>query len=91
MRENVIENYLVAQVKLLKGEIRKVKWIARHGAPDRLVWVPGWKFPKMPELKAPGKPLEDHQKREHKRLRKMGIYCCKLDSFADVDQFLKTK
>jgi hypothetical protein len=91
MREVLIEKYLVSEVKKLLGENRKIQWIARRGAPDRLVWIPGWKYPKMPELKAPGKPLKEHQKREHKRLRKMGIYCCKLDSYEDVDKFLKTK
>lgn len=88
MRESKIENYLVQRVAELNGEIRKVQWINRRGAPDRLAWIPSWPFPKMPEMKAPGKPLEDHQKREHKRLKKMGIKCCKLDSFADVDKFL---
>lgn len=89
MRESQIEKYLVDRVIELKGEIRKVKWINRRGAPDRLAWIPGWKFPKMPELKAPGKPLEEHQKREHKRLKKMGVKCVKLDSYEDVDRFLK--
>lgn len=88
MRESVIEKYLTDRVIELKGEHRKVQWIARRGAPDRLTWIPNWPFPKMPELKAPGEPLEPHQKREHKRLKKMGIKCCKLDSFADVDRFL---
>lgn len=91
MREKTIELYLVQEVKKLSGEIRKVKWIARRGAPDRMVWIPNWYFPKMAELKASGKPLEDHQKREHKRLKRMGIQCFKLDSFADVDKFLRTK
>lgn len=91
MRESPIESYLVQEVKKLRGEIRKVQWVAHHGAPDRLVWIPGWAFPKMPELKAPLKPLQDHQRREHNRLKKMGIVCCKLDSFEDVDRFLRTK
>lgn len=89
MRESVIEKYLVDKVTALKGEIRKVKWIGRRGAPDRLAWIPGWVFPKMPELKAPGKLLQPHQKREHKRLKKMGVVCAKLDSFEDVDRFLR--
>lgn len=88
MRESQIEKYLVSEVKKLFGEIRKVKWIGRRYAPDRLVWIPGWTFPKMPELKAPGESLKEGQKREHKRLKKMGIKCCKLDSFMDVDRFL---
>ncbi len=89
MRESEIENYLVDRVEQLRGEIRKVKWIGRRGAPDRLVWIPAWTAPKMPELKRPGKDLEEHQKREHKRLKRMGIACCKLDSIEAVDRFLR--
>ena len=89
MRETRIENYLRKRVKELEGETRKLKWINRIGAPDRLVWLPGWRYPKMPEMKRPGKDLEPHQRREHKRLKKMGVECCKLDSFEDVDEFLK--
>ena len=91
MRESPIEHYLVQEVKKLRGETRKVQWINHRGAPDRLVWIPGWRFPKMPEMKASGRPLEDRQVREHKRLKKMGVKCCKLDSFEDVDMFLRTR
>lgn len=91
MREKKIEDYLVAETKKLLGEIRKIQWIARRGAPDRFVWIPKWLFPKMAEIKVPGKKLEEHQKREHKRLKKMGVQCFKLDTFNDVDRFLKTK
>jgi len=37
MRESDIEAHLVKRVKELGGEVRKVKWIGRNGAPDRLV------------------------------------------------------
>ena len=40
MRESVIEKYLVQRVKALGGEVRKVNWIGRRGAPDRLVMLP---------------------------------------------------
>jgi len=40
MRESVIEKYLVEQVKAIGGEVRKVKWIGRRGAPDRLAMLP---------------------------------------------------
>jgi len=40
MRESTIELYLVEQVKALGGEVRKVKWIGRNGAPDRIVMLP---------------------------------------------------
>lgn len=41
MREAQIEQHLVQRVKALGGEVRKVKWIGRGGAPDRLVMLPG--------------------------------------------------
>jgi len=40
MRERDIEAHLVKRVKELGGEVRKVQWIGRRGAPDRLVMLP---------------------------------------------------
>ena len=40
MKESSIESYLVQRVKALGGEVRKVQWIGRKGAPDRLVMLP---------------------------------------------------
>lgn len=50
MRERDIEKHLVQRVKEMGGEVRKVKWIGRRGAPDRLVMLPAryssfWKNP----------------------------------------------
>ena len=39
-KEAKIEKYLCDRVKMLGGEVRKVKWIGRRGAPDRLVMLP---------------------------------------------------
>jgi hypothetical protein len=39
-RESEVEKYLVARAKALGGEVRKVKWLGRVGAPDRLVMLP---------------------------------------------------
>lgn len=89
MRESQIESYLKEQVKKRRGETRKIKWINHRGAPDRLVWIPLWRYPRMAELKRPGKDLEDHQKREHKRLKRMGIQCVKLNTLSDVERFLR--
>ncbi len=65
LKESDIEQYLVDRVKSLGGEVRKVKWIGRHSAPDRLVMLPfkrpdgtyfGWAAPTMwVEVKTPGK------------------------------------
>jgi len=42
--EAKIEKYLCDRVKMLGGEVRKVKWIGRRGAPDRLVMLPAIKL-----------------------------------------------
>jgi hypothetical protein len=39
MRERDIEAHLVKRVKAMGGEVRKVQWIGRRGAPDRLVMI----------------------------------------------------
>lgn len=68
-RESQVETYLTRRVKELGGEVRKVKWIGRNGAPDRIVMLPySWtstpdaqdwiirgERPIWIELKAPGK------------------------------------
>lgn len=97
MRERDIERYLVKRVKELGGEVRKVQWIGRRGAPDRLVMLPTrintiglrvlaetiWV-----ELKAPGKKPELHQIREHFRMRALGQNVCVVDSIERVDKVL---
>lgn len=40
IKERDIERHLVNRVKALGGEVRKVQWIGRCGAPDRLVMLP---------------------------------------------------
>ena len=40
MKERDIERALVRHVKELGGEVRKVAWVGRQGAPDRLVMLP---------------------------------------------------
>lgn len=85
MRESTIENYLVERVKALGGEVRKVKWIGRHGAPDRVAMLPGLLM--WIELKAPGEKAKPHQVREHQRMRAMGQMVAVIDSMELVDEF----
>lgn len=85
-RESDIESYLVERVRDMQGEVRKVKWLGRHGAPDRIVMVPGRTI--WVELKAPGEKAKPHQVREHDRMRRMGQYVVVVDSFAGVDEVL---
>lgn len=86
MLERFIEAYLVKRVNELGGEVRKVQWVARRGAPDRIVMLPNlcvWV-----ELKAPDKVAEPHQAREHERMRKFGLRVEVIDSVEDVDGLL---
>jgi hypothetical protein len=89
MRENQIEKHLVARVKALGGEVRKVKWIGRRGAPDRLVLLPlnrpVGQHP-LVELKRPGLDAEDYQAREHERLRAAGFVVLVLDTVEKIDE-----
>lgn len=96
MRESYIEQYLVDQVKALGGEVRKVKWIGRRGAPDRVVMLPGCvrfggddsRQPVWVELKAPGEKAKPHQVREHNRMRDMGQQVVVIDSIEGVNALL---
>lgn len=88
MREKFIEAYLVKRVKELGGEIRKVEWVSRRGAPDRLVMLSG-KTPFWVELKATGEKPEPHQLREHNRLKEYGCVVHVIDSFEGVDEVVK--
>lgn len=104
MRESDIEKHLVNRVVELGGEVRKVKWIGRRGAPDRLVMLPSTiklaptLFPKAygtggrtiwVELKAPGEKPEPHQLREHERMRRMGQRVEVIDSIEGVEALLR--
>jgi hypothetical protein len=96
MRERDIEKHLVQRVKALGGEVRKVAWIGRRGAPDRLVMLPlrpVWgdvieASGTWVELKAPGVEPEAYQLREHKRMRAMGQRVAVIDSIAAVEELL---
>lgn len=97
IRERDIERHLVRRVKELGGEVRKVKWIGRTGAPDRLVMLRHptsefWRAHVLTtvwvELKAPGKKPEPHQAREHARMRRMGQRVVVIDSIEGVEELL---
>lgn len=87
MRESQIEKCLVQKVKALGGEVRKVKWIGRNGAPDRLVMIKGNSF--LAELKAPGEKPTPAQAREHQRMQNMGQRIEVIDSIERIQELLK--
>lgn len=88
MRESDIETYLVEQVWKAGGEVRKVKWIGRRGAPDRVVMQLRRRNTVWVELKAPGEKAKPHQHREHERMRAMGQDVVVIDSFEGVDRLI---
>ncbi len=92
-RESDVEAHLVKRVKELGGECRKVTWIGRNGAPDRLVMLPGvtvWVELKAEGLAAlfPHTPHERQQHREHERMRAMGQRVVVIDNYAGVEELL---
>jgi hypothetical protein len=88
MREREVEAYLVRRVKAAGGDTRKLKWIGRVGAPDRLVLFPTYHF--LVELKKPkGGLLEAHQVREHARLRAAGLDVTTAYTKEEVDNVLR--
>ena len=99
LRESDIEKRLVQRVKEVGGECRKVKWIGRPGAPDRIVMLPGVRSQVFSEyrpdriiwveLKAPGVKPEPHQLREHERMRKKGQRVEVVDSYEKIEEILK--
>ena len=105
MKERDIEKYLARRVKELGGEVRKVKWIGRRGAPDRVVMLPHrprineWPWPdstiwvelKNPETiqTFPKDFRERAQHREHARMRKAGQRVEVVGTIEGVDEVLR--
>lgn len=86
MLERDVVRELRKAVKAAGGEMRKVKWEGRRGAPDLLLLLPGTLGHLMVETKRPGMPLEDYQAREHDRLRAAGIVVLKIDTPAQIEE-----
>lgn len=90
-RESSVEDYLCDRVKELGGEVRKVSWIGRKSAPDRLLLLNG-QHP-LVEVKRPphnGKREEPRpdQLREHVKLRAAGFEVHVVDTKEGVDILL---
>jgi hypothetical protein len=87
MREIEVEDYLIEQAKAIGGEVRKLRWIGRNGAPDRVIMFEGKTI--WVELKRPGtKRANPHQIREHERMRRAGQTVVVIDSFEGVDKLI---
>lgn len=103
MLERDIEKHLVEYVKDLGGEVRKVAWVGRVGAPDRLAMIPItsrvgrysscrtiWVELKNPDtIKTfPANAHERAQAREHARMRKMGQVVVVVGTVEQIEELL---
>ena len=97
--EGKVEDYFVEQCEANGALVRKLAYIGRRGAPDRMVvWPPEDRnsynpdlfttFVDFVELKAERKKPNDHQEREHKRLRDLGCNVFVIDSKEAVDNYI---
>lgn len=85
-RENIVENYLCAEVKLRKGLDIKLRFL--RGWPDRIVLLPGGIF-FFVELKRPvGGKFEPLQERIHAKLRRRGFTVHVCNTKDQIDQLL---
>lgn len=87
MNEKQIEKYLVTSLTRMGAEVRKLKFLDRNGAPDRIIMFKGVTF--FVELKSHGKELQPHQEREIKRLRAVGQWVYVIDSMVGVESFIR--
>lgn len=84
--ESQVERTVVAKAELAGYEVRKVQWIGRRGAMDRVffgrsmcIWI---------EFKAPGEVPEGQQAREVKRLKALYPHIHVCDNVADALRIL---
>lgn len=71
--EAELERRLVRSVKALGGVVRKVSWVNRRGAPDRLLLFPSIGRAVFVELKAAGGKLHPLQRAEAEILASSGL------------------
>lgn len=84
--EGHVEAYLVKRVKATGGKTRKVRWIGRRAAPDRLIW---WRAPgAWVEVKRFGQRPTPQQEREHARMCEDGWVVEWVDSKEMVDDLI---
>ena len=86
--ERDIRSHLKRRLQVLGGEIRKLGWVARRGAPDELVLLPHHGRYFIAELKRPGGKPDRHQQREIDLMRRCGIRVEVLSTYDEVDAAL---
>ena len=86
-KESIVEKYLKKKVEAAGGEVRKVRFLDRNGAPDRLVMFPGMLI--WVELKSGTGKLRSEQMREHERMKMMLQNVLVIREKWEVDEHLK--
>ena len=87
MREKLIEQYFVKEVKKAGGLALKVNSTSMKGLPDRMVLLPnGVLF--FAEIKSTGKRARTLQNFVHKKLRGLGFAVYVIDSYEQVKEVL---
>lgn len=88
MRESALERKTREAVERIGGKMPK--WVSpgNRGVPDRIAILPGGRTVYV-EMKAAGEPLEPLQRKWRKTLIDMGHLYYKIDSEADIDQFIR--
>lgn len=81
VKESYIERKVCDFAKKLGWLVRKLQWVGRHGAPDR-VFIKAGRLVFI-EFKAPGKKPTAHQTLEIERLRAEGMEVYVID---DIDE-----
>lgn len=89
IREAGVERLFTQRAEERGWAVRKVAWVNRRGAPDRAIMRGPPPTIVFVELKAPEGRLEDHQKREHARLRAMGFEVAVLWNKAEVEKYFR--
>ncbi len=86
MIESPMENFVVSRAKAEGWLVRKVRWIGRRNAPDRLYIKDGRVV--FIEHKASGKDARSGQQREIQRLREAGVEAHVADSISKACKIL---
>ena len=89
-REKQVEARLRREILKHGGMPYKFTSPGRRGVPDRVPVIPCFDPAiQFVEVKAPGKELEDHQVREHDRIRKAGGIVHVVDDYDQVDELFE--
>lgn len=87
MLEKTIEKKLFDETKARGGIAFKFSPLGINGIPDRIVLLPKAKIGFV-ELKAPGKPLRELQKKRKRQIEALGFLVFKVDSVAQIRSVL---